>query len=263
MEVGTLLPPQHPGPWLDRTHLDSRPVPPSLTVVVPIHNEAGFLPEALPRLRAALDRVGPGTTAILAENGSTDDTAGVAARLAGDDRRIMVLRLPTPDYGAAMRDAFLAAHSEWVANVDIDYFSAEFLSAALALADEADVVLASKRAPGAVDRRGPIRRLATYTFNLLLRMLLGSRVSDTHGMKVIRSTVIAEIAPLVTSTKDLFDTELVIRAERAGYRIKEIPAVVEELRTTRSSLFKRVPRTLRGLWRIRRTLRAEARGKKP
>lgn len=242
-------------------HVDSRSVPPSLTVVVPIHNEAGFLPEAVPRLLATLDRVGPGTTAILAENGSTDDTAAVAVRAAGGDPRITVLRLPTPDYGAAMRDGFLAARSEWVANVDIDYFSAEFLSAALALAAEADVVLASKRAPGAVDHRGPIRRLATFTFNLLLRTLLGSQVSDTHGMKVIRSTVIAEIAPRVTSTKDLFDTELVIRAERAGYRIREIPAVVEELRATRSSLLKRVPRTVRGLWRIRRTLRAESRNR--
>jgi hypothetical protein len=106
-----------------------------------------------------------------------------------------------------------------------------------------------------------VRRLGTLTFNILLRVLLGSRVSDTHGMKVIRSNVIAAIAPQVISTKDLFDTELVIRAERAGYRIREIPAVVEELRQTRSNLIKRVPRTIRGLWRIRRTLRAEA--KKP
>jgi hypothetical protein len=75
---------------------------------------------------------------------------------------------------------------------------------------------------------------------------------------VIRADVVAAIAPMVISTKDLFDTELVVRAERAGYRIREIPAVVEELRQARSSLIKRVPRTIRGLWRIRGALRAEA-----
>jgi hypothetical protein len=57
--------------------------------------------------------------------------------------------------------------------------------------------------------------------------------------------------PLVTSTLDLFDTELVIRAARAGYRIEEVPAVVEEQRDARSSFLKRVPRTLAGLLRIR------------
>ena len=232
---------------------------PSLTVVVPIHNEAGFLPTALPRLLAALDGVDATAAVILAENGSTDDTAAVASRLAAADHRVTVLHLPDPDYGAAMRHGFLAARGEWVANVDIDYFSGEFLTAALSLAGQADVILASKRAPGAVDRRGMVRRLGTYTFNLLLRTLLRSRVSDTHGMKVIRGTVVAAIAPAVISTQDLFDTELVIRAERAGFRVREIPAEVEELRETRSSLIKRVPRTVRGLLRIRRALRDEAR----
>lgn len=230
----------------------------SLTVVVPIHNEAGFLPGALPRLLAALDGVDADADVILAENGSTDDTAAVAGRLAAADGRVAVLGLPTADYGAAMRDGFLAARGEWIANVDIDYFSGDFLKAALSLAGEADVVLASKRAPGARDRRGSLRRLGTLTFNLLLRLLLRSKVSDTHGMKVIRRTVVASIAPRVISTKDLFDTELVVRAERAGFRIREIPAVVEEVRRTRSSLLRRVPRTVRGLVRIRRALRKES-----
>ena len=233
-------------------------MPPSLTVVVPIHNEAAFLPEALPRLLATLDRVEADGRVILAENGSTDDTAEVATRVAGGDSRVTVMSLSEPDYGAAMRAGFLTARSDWVANVDIDYFSAEFLSTALALGGDAEVILASKRAPGAVDKRGLVRRLGTLTFNTLLRVMLASRVSDTHGMKVIRSDVVAAIAPKVISTKDLFDTELVVRAERAGYRIREIPAVVEELRQARSSLIKRVPRTIRGLWRIRGALRAEA-----
>ncbi|MBI5156541.1 MAG: glycosyltransferase family 2 protein [Acidimicrobiia bacterium] len=232
---------------------------PSLTVVVPIHNEAEFLPGALTRLLAALDGVAATSTVILAENGSSDDTAAVANRLAMADRRVKVLHLPTPDYGAAMRHGFLAANTDWVANVDIDYFSGEFLTEAIGLGDEADVVLASKRAPGAEDRRGLVRRLGTLAFNVLLRVLLRSRVSDTHGMKVIRGSVVAAVAPAVISTKDLFDTELVIRAERARYRIREIPAVVEEIRQTRSSLIKRVPRTVRGLLRIRRALADEAR----
>jgi hypothetical protein len=92
-------------------------------------------------------------------------------------------------------------------------------------------------------------------FNLLLTSILGSNVSDTHGMKGFRRELVADIVPQVVSTKDLFDTELVIRAERAGYSIVEVPVVVEEMRTARSSLIKRAPRTVAGLFRMRRLLR--------
>jgi hypothetical protein len=70
-------------------------------------------------------------------------------------------------------------------------------------------------------------------------------------MKAVRIEVIEAIAPSVVATQDLFDTELVIRAERAGYRIVELAASVEELRATGMGLLKRVPRTLVGLLRLR------------
>lgn len=232
---------------------------PTLSVVIPIHNEASYLPGALPRLRAELDALGEPYEIILAENGSSDGTDRVAAHLAATDPdRLRVLNLPEPNYGAAMRAGFRAAAGQWVVNFDIDYFSGAFLRAALDRADTADLVLASKRAPGADDRRSRGRRLGTRGFNLLLRWLFRSRVSDTHGMKMVSRRVVEEIVPLVRSTLDLFDTELVIRAERAGYRIVEVPALVEEQREARSAFLSRVPRTLLGLVRIRRQLWRES-----
>lgn len=225
---------------------------PTLSVVIPIHNEAPYLPSALSALRAELDALGEPYEVILAENGSTDGTGRVAADLAAaDPAHLRVLTLPEPNYGAAMRAGFRAATGRWMVNFDIDYFSGAFLRAALGRTDTADLVLASKRAPGADDRRSRLRRLGTRGFNLLLRFLFRSRVSDTHGMKMVGRPVVEDIVPLVSSTLDLFDTELVIRAERAGYRIAEVPAVVEEQREARSTFLSRVPRTLLGLARIR------------
>jgi glycosyltransferase involved in cell wall biosynthesis len=225
--------------------------PPTLSVVIPIHNEASYLPGALADLRAQLDTLDEPYEVILAENGSTDGTARVADGLAATCPVVRVLNLPEPDYGAAMRAGLREAAGRWVVNFDIDYFSGEFLRAALTLADGADLVLASKRAPGADDRRSRLRRIGTRGFNLLLRLLFHSRVSDTHGMKMVSRPVVEEIVPLVRSTLDLFDTELVIRAERAGYHVAEVPAVVVELREARSAFLSRVPRTLLGLVRIR------------
>lgn len=232
---------------------------PSVDIVIPIHNEAEFMTDALRRLLGEIETVDADINVILVENGSTDGTGKIAATIAAGDRRLRVLRLPVADYGAAMRAGFLAARATWVVNFDIDYFSTDFLRTGLALAAEADVVLASKRAPGADDRRRLGRRIGTTGFNLMLRLLFRSKVTDTHGMKMIRRELVERIAPTVVSTQDLFDTELVLKAERDGARIAELPAVVEELRDTRSSFLGRVPRTVRGLWRIRRALRREER----
>lgn len=230
------------------------PEDPLISVVIPVHNEATYLPGALADLFAEISEVPVAISVLIAENGSTDATAEVVTRLAPRYPGLTLLELPEPDYGAAMRAGFLETVGDWVVNFDIDYFSGAFLETVLSLKDEADLVIASKRVPGSDDRRSSWRRLATLVFNLLLRYGLGSDVSDTHGMKALRRSVVDELVPEVVSTQDLFDTELVLRAERSGYRIAEVPVTVEERRETRSSLLRRVPRTLAGLWRIRRLL---------
>jgi glycosyltransferase involved in cell wall biosynthesis len=228
----------------------------TMSLVIPVYNEAAFLPGALEKLYAELDAVDAAVDVILAENGSTDGTADLGRRLTAEYPGLRVLELPEPDYGGAMREGFLAATGDWVFNSDIDYFSGPFMASVAAIADEADVVLASKRDPKSDDRRSPLRRMATWAFNLVLRLMVGSKVSDTHGIKALRREVIQDVAADVISRQDLFDTELVIRAERQGWRIKELPIVVEEQRVAKSNLLSRVPRTLRGVWRIRRALRA-------
>lgn len=223
---------------------------PTITIVVPVYNEAEFIPLALPGLIAAAEASGAEYTIRIVENGSTDQTADVAKRIAGD-ANVIVDSLPTPDYGAAMRHGFLEADTDWVVNFDIDYFSADFLHQLLEQPAEVDLVIGSKRDPASQDRRPLIRRVATRVFNLLLRTILASQVTDTHGMKGFRRELVADLAPQVLSTTDLFDTELVVRAERAGYAIVEVPVVVAEMRTAKSSLIKRAPRTVAGLIRMR------------
>jgi glycosyltransferase involved in cell wall biosynthesis len=228
---------------------------PTLSIVVPVYNEASFIPEALPLLIAELESTGHPYVIHVVENGSTDGS-GEAARRAAGSAPVEVTSLAVADYGGALRHGFLESEGDWVVNFDIDYFSGSFLRTVLTTED-ADLVIGSKRDPGSQDRRPLIRRLATRVFNLLLRWILGSGVSDTHGMKAFRRSLVDELAAEVVSRQDLYDTELVIRAERKGYRIVEVPVVVEEIRTARSSLVKRVPRTIRGLLEIRRLLAGE------
>jgi len=227
---------------------------PTVTVVVPIYNEADYLPQLLPKLVAATDGVPAEVNVLVVENGSTDGSGPMVDSMARTEPRLGLLQLPEANYGAAVRRGFESATGDWVVVFDIDYFSGEFLAAALAQRERADIVIASKRAPGSQDRRSAMRRLATWSFNTLLRLLVGLEVSDTHGMKAVRRKVLEAVLDDVVSADDLFDTELVLRAGRAGFRIVELPVVVEEERESRSRLWSRVPRTLAGIWRLRRSL---------
>jgi len=229
---------------------------PSFAIVIPVHNEAGFIHSALEHIIEQLDVVTPQYRIILVENGSTDATLDQAAEWAARDDRIHVLHFAEPNYGLAIRRGMeFIDDRDWIVMFDIDYFSGPFVRQMIASADDADLVIASKRAPGSDDRRPLIRRLGTRVFNLILRMALGSKVSDTHGIKAFRRSMVEDLLPDVILGQDLFDTELVIRAERLGYRIVEVPTVVEELREARSSFISRVPRTLRGIRILRQTLR--------
>ena len=53
------------------------------------------------------------------------------------------------------------------------------------------------------------------------------------------------------STQDIFDTELLIRIERSGFKISEVPAKVNEIRPSVSVIFTRIPRTLKSLFKLR------------
>ncbi len=231
----------------------------TLSVVMPAYNETGLLEESVHEIIDGLRARQRSFEVLVIENGSSDGTAALARRLADELDELRTWSLPAADYGAALRDGILAATGDVVVTFDVDYFDFDFLDAALAsLAtdDELAVVVGSKRAPGADDRRPWTRRFVTAAFSELLRLGFGLKVSDTHGMKALRRRAIDPLARQSTFGTDLFDTELMIRVERAGLQIAVIGVTVEERRPSRTPVGRRVLRTLGGLVRLRRQLRS-------
>lgn len=238
------------------------PNAPELSIVIPIHNEEEVLADAVTDLCALLRNECPIGTfeLILSENGSSDGTFEAAASLAKRFPEVQVLSLGRPDYGRAMKDGFLAGSGAYLFNFDIDYYSIGFLTRALALlrTGECDIVIGSKRAPESVDRRPFARKLITLGFVTLLKLLFGLKAQDTHGIKGFNREKTLALVRQTVSGKDLFDTELVLRAEKAGLKIGHLPVVVEEHRQARSSILGRIPRTFAGLLSLRLVLWREA-----
>ncbi len=224
---------------------------------MPAHDEEAYLASAVRAVADGLRSRGSPFEIVVVENGSTDATAQVAHDLTAEVPELRVLSLERPDYGGALREGFLAAQGDMVGIFDVDYYDLDFLDRALQVASSSDgpaIVVASKRGQGAVDTRAWSRRLVTSVFSTILRVGFGLQVSDTHGMKVLRRAPLVELARISRFGTDLFDTELVLRAQRAGFAAQEIPVTVEETRPSRTSIVLRIPRTVKGLVRLRLAL---------
>jgi glycosyltransferase involved in cell wall biosynthesis len=236
---------------------------PDVSIVIPVYNEEGILREAITDLRRGLatvrDRLGLPTLrfeVIIAENGSSDGTVALAEHLAAegeaDGVEIRTFSLGEPNYGKALRRGILEARGRWVICDEIDLCDTDFHVRALDRLrhGDADFVVGSKAMKGASDERPLFRRAATRVINGMLRVALDFHGTDTHGLKAfVRETVLPVVDACVID-RDLFASELVIRAGREGLRVVEIPIQLAEKRPPAINLVKRVPRVLSGLARL-------------
>ncbi len=224
---------------------------------MPAHNEEGYLEPAVKAVVSGLAGRAVDFEVIVVQNGSLDGTRDEAARLAASYPQVTAADRAEADYGLALREGFLRATGEVVVNFDVDLVDLDFLDRALAVMDGTDVavVVGSKRNPDSDDRRGAARRLVTTTFSVLLRYGFGLRTTDTHGLKALRRAPLVPLAEKCRFGKDIFDTELIIRAERAGLVVAEIPVAIRDTRPPRTPIARRIPRTLTGLARLWLVLR--------
>jgi glycosyltransferase involved in cell wall biosynthesis len=233
-----------------------------ISVVMPAHDEEPFIASAIREVATGLRERGE-FEVVVVENGSSDATAEVAKALVDEFPELRVLSLGAADYGKALRLGFLSAQGGFTAFFDVDYYDLGFLDRAVALMEAPggpDLVVGSKRGEGAVDTRPWARRMVTLVFSTILRVGFGLTVSDTHGMKVLRREPLVPLAEACRFGTDLFDTELILRAERAGFKAGEVPVVVQELRPSRSSIARRIPRTMANLVKLRMALWQDRRG---
>lgn len=225
---------------------------PSLSFVIPIYNEEAILHAAVIELIDRLSPLGWSYELILAENGSKDRTIEIAKELSQRFPQVTYFSSSEANYGAALRQGILRARGELVMCDEIDLCDTDFHQRAKEILDrrEAELVIGSKLLSGASDERPLMRHAGSLVINGMLRVALGFKGTDTHGLKAFRRDALIPIVNACIVDKDLFASELVIRAERAGVTIREIPVRVLEMRPPSIGLMRRVPNVLRNLAKL-------------
>lgn len=225
---------------------------PSISIVIPVFNEEAILRAAILDLVDRLSFLPWSYEILIAENGSTDRTLEIATELTGRFEALRCRHTVEPNYGKALREGILDAKGETVICDEIDLCDTDFYQRALSLLRDSsvDFVVGSKAMEGAMDRRPYFRRLGTAVINGMLKVALGFQGTDTHGLKAFRREAVQPIASACQIDRDLFASELVIRAERAGLGVREIPVRVQEKRPPTVGLVRRVPNVLRNFARL-------------
>jgi glycosyltransferase involved in cell wall biosynthesis len=233
---------------------------PEVSVVIPVYDEAQIVREATEELCRKLEALGWDFEIVLAENGSRDGTQQILRQLSERDGRVRWFHEEKADYGRALKRGILEARGRVVICDEIDLCDVGFYQRALPLiAEGADLVIGSKAMRGANDERPWIRRMATRTITVLLRLTTGFRGTDTHGLKAFVRERLDPVARACVVERDLFASEFVIRAQRAGRDVREIPIALREKRPPSIQLLRRVPRVLKGLLQLGWTIRVRHR----
>ncbi len=228
----------------------------SVDIVIPVYNEEHVLAESLSTLRKFLAHgFEHEYRIVVADNASTDSTLALAQKLAQKHADVASLHIPQKGRGRALRAAWLTSPADILSYMDVDLSTdlVAFPPLIEAIAGEGyDIAIGSRLARGADTQRSLKREAISRSYNVMIKGLFFTRFSDAQcGFKAVSRRAAQDLVPLIENNEWFFDTEMLILAEKAGYRVKEIPVRWLEDPDTRVNVPKTVWEDIRGLMRLR------------
>lgn len=212
---------------------------PKLSVVLPVYNEVDVLERNAVKIHSFLSGSFPSFEILIVDNGSTDGTLDKAVELSNRYESIRAIHLDAKGRGRALRAAWLSCDSETVSYMDIDIATdlEAFPRMIRAVEDGCDIAIGSRWIPGAVVHRSLMRGVLSGGYNTLLKILLGAGFSDAQcGFKAIKRDVFLALAPNLKNDEWFFDTELLYKASKKGFAIREIPVKWDERKDRKSKV---------------------------
>ena len=218
-----------------------------VSVVLPSYNEADTIERTVEVTLETLASFLPADAfeVLVAEDGCEDRTPEIASRLADEDSRVRHFHSDERlGRGGALERAFRAADGETLVYFDTDLATdmrhLEELVESVRT-EGYDVVTGSRRVPGRKQDREPERGVASTGFNTLVRLFLRSDLYDHQcGFKAFDRAALFDLLDDVGDEHWFWDTEVLVRAQREGYRVREFPVDWEPKGDTKVDLVRDV-----------------------
>lgn len=200
---------------------------PLLSIIIPAHNEENRLPRSLEQVFAFLADQSYQAEVLVIENGSRDRTLEIAQGFTSRFKNLRVIHEAGRGKGLAVRRGMLEAQGEYRFMCDADLSMPieevnKFLPPKLS---GFDIAVGSREVAGAVRYNEPFyRHFGGRFINYMIRVLILPQLQDTQcGFKCFRAEVAEDLFGRQLLNGWSFDVEVLYLAERAGYKIAEIP----------------------------------------
>lgn len=202
-------------------------IAPEVTAIIPVYNDRRSLEIAIPRSIEILSGIPDGFELIIAEDGSTDGSAEFVRQYELQDARIHLLHSDERlGRGRALNRAIRDAKGTIVCYYDVDLATdMQHLPGLItAIREGFDISTGSRLLPASDIKRTGGREIASRSYNFLVRFFLGSTIFDHQcGFKGFNKERIVPLLSAIRSNHWFWDTELLVRAQKRGYKVKELP----------------------------------------
>lgn len=232
---------------------------PFVDIVVPVLNEEKILQSSIETLDEYMMENLPYRYQItIADNGSQDSTLKIAKNLAQNYQSVRVVRLAERGRGRALKQVWQSSQADILTYMDVDLSTSldDFLPMIQPLvAGEAGVAIGSRLMKKSKTSRGFKREFISRCYNKIIKLTSRTKFSDAQcGFKAIRRDVAKRFLPKIKDNECFFDTELLIKTERAGVPIHEQPVTWIEDTDSRVKIVKTAVDDLKGLHRVNKEL---------
>ncbi len=196
-----------------------------ISVILPAYNEANRIENAVLRTVETVSRVTNSYEIIIAEDGSTDGTDHIAAKLAENENVVHLHSDDRQGRGKALARSIKSSSGSTIAYMDVDLATdtkhiTELIDAVRV--EGYDFATGSRLMPDSKVRRSLKRDVASRGYNLLVRFLLKSKIHDHQcGFKSFKREALLSLLDKIKDEHWFWDTELLVRAQQQGYKIKE------------------------------------------
>jgi glycosyltransferase involved in cell wall biosynthesis len=198
-----------------------------VSAIIPVFNDRPSLEIAIKTSLETLSGISGSFEILVAEDGSTDGSTEFVRQYEALDSRVRLLHHDERQgRGKALNRAIREARGRIVCYYDVDLATdMKHLPALIAaVRNGSDISTGSRLLPASDTERTEGRKIASRTYNFLVRLILKSRIHDHQcGFKAFNRERILPLLPSVRADHWFWDTEILVRAQRAGYKVAELP----------------------------------------
>lgn len=191
----------------------------SISVFLPALNEEENIKECIASVNKYLHKTFRDYEILIIASGSKDKTPEIVKNLAKKNKRIKLINDKEKlGYGMALRSGFRNSSKKLIFYTDSDnQFDIKEMDKFLPLIDKYDIISGYR-----INRNDPFtRKIISDVYNLLIRILFGLKIKDIDAsFKMFKRKIFDKIK--LKSETGLIDAEILIKAERNGFSIRQI-----------------------------------------